>query len=77
MQTAFPPSDYYEGSAPLRGRQPTVGLPPTTLVAWVVGQPRSGSHVHCVSIGGGGTQLSPGSIATITPQTFTVASDTG
>ena len=37
-------------------------------------QNRDGSRVHCESIDEGGAQLYPGSIATPTPQTFTVAS---
>jgi hypothetical protein len=35
---------------------------------------RDGSRVHCESIDQLGIQLCPGSIATITPQAFTVAS---
>lgn len=31
MCAAFPPSDYYKGSAPPRTQQPTVGLPATGL----------------------------------------------
>jgi hypothetical protein len=35
---------------------------------------RDGSRVHCEPIDQLGTQLCPGSIATVTPQAFTVAS---
>jgi hypothetical protein len=35
---------------------------------------RDGSRVHCESIDQLGIQLCPGSIATVTPQAFTVAS---
>jgi hypothetical protein len=60
--------DYYEGSAPPGGQQPTASLPAHG------GQPQDGSHVHRRSIDGGGAQLSPCSLATSTPQTFPMAS---
>jgi hypothetical protein len=68
MQPAFPTSDYYEGSAPPRGQQPTASLPTNG------GQPQDGSHVHRRSIDGDGAQLCPCSLATSTPQTFLMAS---
>jgi hypothetical protein len=68
MRPAFPTSDYYEGSAPPRGPQPTASLPAPR------GQPRDGSHVHRRPIDGGGAQLFPCSLATSTPQTFLMAS---
>ncbi len=40
MWTAFPPSDYYEASAPPDGRQPTTGLPACVLVGAQGGRPR-------------------------------------
>jgi hypothetical protein len=74
MRTAFPSSDYYGGSAPLRGRWPTTSPPAAALAARSDGRPRSGSHVHHVPIDGGGAQLFPGSLAASTPQTFLAAS---
>jgi hypothetical protein len=68
MRSAFPTSDYYGGSAPPQGRQPTASLPAHG------GQPRDGSHVHRRPIDGGGAQLCPCSLATSTPQTFLMAS---
>ncbi len=46
MRTAFPPSDYYGGSAPLRRHQQTTRLPATDLDGRREGRHRSGSHVH-------------------------------
>jgi hypothetical protein len=67
--------DYYEASAPPRGHRSATNLP--TPSRW----PRAGKGNHEMvptftmrSIGQGGTQLYPGSIATPTPQTFNVAS---
>ena len=68
MRPAFPTSDYYEGSAPPQGQQPTASLPTNR------GQPQDGSHVHRRPIDGGGAQLFPCSLATSTPQTFLMAS---
>jgi hypothetical protein len=36
----FPASDYYEGSAPTPGQQPTASLPAPAA------QPQNGSHAH-------------------------------
>jgi hypothetical protein len=74
MRPAFPASDYYGGSVPPQGQQPTADLPATGLAGRRGGQPRGGSHVHHAPVDGGGAQLFPGSLATATPQTFTVAS---
>ncbi len=74
MHAAFPRSDYYGGSVPTSGRQPTVGLPAAALAARRGGQPEDGSHVHHVPVGRIGAQLFPYSIATPTPQAFGVAS---
>ena len=68
MRPAFPTSDYYEGSVPPQGQQPTASLPTNR------GQPQDGSHVHRRPIDGGGAQLFPCSLATSTPQTFLMAS---
>jgi hypothetical protein len=68
MWPAFPTSDYYDGSAPPRGQQPTASLPAPS------GQPQDGSHVHRQPIDGGGAQLFPCSLAMSTPQTFLMAS---
>ena len=46
MWTAFPPSDYYEGSAPPGDHQPTTSLPAPSLAGWEGGRPLGGSHVH-------------------------------
>ena len=71
---AFLRSDYYRASAPPRGPHPDdepapdrAGYPATRATA-------DGSHVHDVPIDEGDAQLCPGSIATVTPQTFTMAS---
>jgi hypothetical protein len=40
MQTAFPPSDYYEASAPPEGHQPTTSLPATAPAGQQGGRPR-------------------------------------
>ncbi len=71
---AFPASDYYEGSAPPRDRQPTTGLPATDPNGRWEGGSRDGSHVHHEPFDGIGAQLFPCSLATGTPQTFPVAS---
>jgi hypothetical protein len=68
MRPAFPTSDYYGPSVPLRCHQPTASLPTTG------GRHRNGSHVHHASIDGIGAQLFPCSFATSTPQTFLAAS---
>src|SRR4051812_39187809 len=68
MRPAFPASDYYEGSAPPRGPQPTASLPAPR------GRPQDGSHVHRRPIDGDGAQLFPCSLAMSTPQTFLMTS---
>jgi hypothetical protein len=40
MQTAFPPSNYYEASAPPEDHQPTTSLPATAPAGQQVGRPR-------------------------------------
>ena len=40
LQTAFPPSDYYEASAPPGGHQPTTSLPAAALAGQRGGRPR-------------------------------------
>ena len=74
MWPAFPTSDYYEGSVPSQGHQPTAGLPAAGLAGRRGGRPQDGSHVHHRPIDGVGAQLFPCSLATSTPQTFPVAS---
>jgi len=71
---ALPASEYYGGSVPTQGPQPTAGLPTTGLAGRWSGQPWAGSHVPHVPVDGGGAQLFPGSLATSTPQSFLVAS---
>jgi hypothetical protein len=78
MWPAFPASDYYEGSAPPRDHQPTVGLPLTTGMACrCTGAVTDGSHVHHVPVDRIDAQLCPGSIVTPTPQAFSVTSAPG
>jgi hypothetical protein len=74
MQAAFPPSDYYEDSAPPGDPQPTAALPATGLAGRQEGRSQDGSHVHHEPVDGIGAQPFPGSLATPTPQTFNVAS---
>jgi hypothetical protein len=66
--------DYYGASAPPSGPQPATGLPTTRPAAWRLGRPRVVPTFTRSSIGQIGAQLYPGSIATPTPQTFSVAS---
>ena len=73
MWPAFPSSDYYGPSAPSPGHQQTARLPVPALAGRKVGRPDDGSHVHHEPVDGGGAQLFPCSLATATPQTFTVA----
>ena len=72
MWTAFPPSDYYDDSAPPHGYRPTTGLAAFALAVRTDGGPRGGSHVHHLPIGRVGAQLFPGSMIMPTPQTFSV-----
>ena len=60
MWPAFPSSDYYADSAPAPGHRSAMHLSRTS--AWIGRfreRTRTGSHVHCLSIKGGGTQLRP------------------
>jgi hypothetical protein len=67
-------SDYYEASAPPDGRQPATSLP-IDCPGWAAGRATAdGSHVHTTSIDQVDGRLYPDSIATPTPQTFSVAS---
>src|SRR6266542_179902 len=77
MWPALPASDYYGPSAPPPGYQQTACLPAATLEWAAVRGPGGGSHVHHRPVDGGGVQLFPCSIATTTPQAFTVASRKG
>src|SRR2546422_3350515 len=74
MWPALPASDYYEGSVPSRGHRPTAGLPATDPDGRWGGRRRDGSHVHHAPIDGGDAELCPCTIATGTPQSFSVAS---
>ena len=56
------------------GHQPTTDLPTAGLAARREGRPRTVPTFTTQSIDEGGAQLYPGSIATPTPQAFTVAS---
>ena len=66
--------DYYGASAPPSGQQPATSLPTTRPDAWQPGQPRMVPTFTRSSIGQAGAQLYPGSLATPTPQAFSVAS---
>jgi hypothetical protein len=77
MRTAFPSSDYYDGSAPCRARRASAALPTDALAARQERQTRQGSHVHHAPIDGGGAQLCSDSLAASTPQTFLAAFDDG
>src|SRR6266508_2298860 len=77
MWPAVPASDYYGPSAPPPGYQQTACLSAATLEWAAVRGPGGGSHVHHRPVDGGGVQLFPCSIATTTPQAFTVASRKG
>ena len=67
-------SDYYGAFAPSRAFNRRRIYPAVSGGSRTEGATRDGSRVHCESIDQSGTQLCPGSIATATPQTFTVAS---
>lgn len=74
MWPALPTSDYYGPSAPPNGisRQRTF---PVWSSWWLDSRaPLDGSHVHLHPFDGVGAQLCPCTIATVTPQAFTVAS---
>jgi len=66
-------SDYYGSSAPSTARSRQRACPPPD---WISSGRATvdGSHVHQQPIGQGGAQLYPGSLATPTPQAFSVAS---
>jgi hypothetical protein len=74
MCPALPGPEYYGASAPLVALSRQRACPPCRTGCPEGRATTSGSHVHCVPIGQLGTQLYPGSFATATPQTFTVAS---
>ncbi|GAC1385783.1 MAG: hypothetical protein NVSMB4_13010 [Acidimicrobiales bacterium] len=67
-------SDYYGASAPPHAFGRRRAYPATPNGFPGTGTVQDGSRVHCEPIDQVGTQLCPGSIATTTPQTFTVAS---
>ena len=50
MWTAFPPSDYYGPSAPLRRHRPATGVPSCVPSGMTGRDRRSGSHVHLGSV---------------------------
>ena len=74
MRSAFPTSDYYGPSAPPLRHRPATNLPADQLAAGREGNRRDGSHVHLHPFDGVGAQLCSCTIATATPQTFTMAS---
>ncbi|MED7828769.1 hypothetical protein [Streptomyces chiangmaiensis] len=67
-------SDYYGASAPSSTFDRRRIYPKNPGGYQVKGVMRDGSRVHGESIDQSGIQLCPGSIATVTPQAFTVAS---
>lgn len=67
-------SDYYGASAPSRTFNRRRIYPTVPNGFRARGTTRDGSRVHGESIDQSGAQLCPGSIATVTPQAFTVAS---
>jgi hypothetical protein len=67
-------SDYYGASAPSRVFNRRRVYPTGPSGARPAGTARDGSRVHCEPIDQLGIQLCPGSIATVTPQTFTMTS---
>jgi len=66
--------DYYETSAPPNGHQPATGLPAAGLAARREGRPQVVPTFTTESIKEGGARLYPGSLAMLTPQTFSMAS---
>ena len=77
MWPALPTSDYYGPSAPPPDHQQTACLPAAGLADRQEGGSSDGSHVHHQPVDGIGAQLFPCSLATATPQAFTVATDAG
>ncbi len=67
-------SDYYGASAPSRSFNRRRAYPTNPGGSRAAGAMRDGSRVHREPIDQLGIQLCPGSLATATPQTFTVAS---
>jgi len=74
MCTPLACPDYYGASAPSRAFGRRRAYPSRPDGSRAAGPTRDGSRVHCESIDQLGIQLCPGSIATATPQAFTVAS---
>jgi hypothetical protein len=74
MRRPLAHSDYYGASAPSHAFNKRRIYPAIPGGSQTAGATRDSSRVHCESIDQSGTQLCPGSIATATPQTFTVAS---
>jgi hypothetical protein len=74
MYTPFACSDYYRASVPSRTFNERRIYPANLNGPQAAGVMRDGSHVHCEPIDQLGIQLCPGSLATVTPQFFTVAS---
>ena len=68
------PRDYYRASAPSRSHQLATSLPATGPDTRREGGRETVPTFTIRSIGQGGAQLYPGSIATPTPQAFSVAS---
>jgi hypothetical protein len=73
MCAAFPRSDYYGPSVPLRGHQQTACLPAAANTGGEGGHETVPTFITG-PLDGVGAQLCPCNIATSTPQTFLVAS---
>src|SRR5690349_4938530 len=74
MRVPLTRSDYYGASAPVRTFNRRRVYPTDPSGSQAAGAMRNGSRVHEQPIDQLGPQLCPGSIATATPQTFTLAS---
>ncbi len=74
MWPAFPASDYYGPSAPSPSHQLTASLPASGPDGRKGGDPATVPTFTTQPVDGLGAQLFPCSLATATPQPFTVAS---
>jgi hypothetical protein len=77
MYVAFPRSDYYGPSAPSPGHRQTACFAPSDLVDRKVGDPGAVPTFTTDRLAGSVPSFSPAGLATATPQSFTVAPDTG
>jgi hypothetical protein len=73
MWQALPAAEHYGDSATPRCHRSAADLPAAVLAARREGRHPGASHVRWVPVSRGGAQLSPGSLATSTPQAFPLA----